>query len=290
MYFRVLRAAPLVAANLALLAFAAAPVSAQTGPSSGWAAGPGASAGGSYDGMIDAPAAGAAVTSGGTLDVHGWFVDPTAQGWAGADNVQVFLGQMGSGGTMVGQGVVAENRPDVASTLGNQYWAASGFDVQVPASSLPAGSQTLDVYLHTPGKGWWFEPVTVAVGATAPAPAAAAPAPAAATTSGAPQVTIGSPTEAQNVSTSGDLTITGTATEAGPGPSDIDRVDVYIDGEKDTGTLLGETTPASDGSWSVTFSPTHFASTHSNIYVYAHSKSTGQETEAIRGFNIVDHS
>jgi hypothetical protein len=86
----------------------------------------------------------------------------------------------------------------------------------------------------------------------------------------------------------GDYTIDGTATEPGIGPSDIDRIDVYIDGEKDTGQQLGTTTPASDGSWSVTFTPTHFASTHSNIYVYAHSKSTGRETETVRGFNIID--
>jgi hypothetical protein len=158
--------------------------------------------------------------------------------------------------------------------------------VQVPASSLPAGNQTLDVYLHTPGKGWWYEPVTVDLSPTAGAasvPSTSTPA------SSAPELTITSPMESQNVSTSSDFTITGTATEPGAGASDIDRVDVYINGEKDTGTLLGETTPGADGSWSVTFTPTHFASTHSNIYVYAHSKSTGQVTEIVRGFNIVDH-
>jgi hypothetical protein len=205
---------------------------------------------------------------------------------------------MGNGGTMIGKGVVGENRPDVASTLGNPYWGASGFAVTVPGSSVPAGSQTLDVYVHTPGKGWWFEPLTVNGGgasssASAPAPASpsqSAPAPAAAgTATGAPTVTISDPAENSNVSTRrGDSTIDGTATEPGIGPSDIDRVDVYIDGEKDTGQLLGTTKPASDGTWSVTFTPTHFASTHSNVYVYAHSKSTGRETEAVRGFNITD--
>jgi hypothetical protein len=51
---------------------------------------------------------------------------------------------------------------------------------------------------------------------------------------------------------------------------------------------LGTTTPGSDGSWGVTFKPTNFASTHSNVYVYAHNKVTNLETEAVRGFNIVD--
>jgi len=106
---------------------------------------------------------------------------------------------------------------------------------------------------------------------------------------GAPTVTVNDPSENSNVSTRrGDYTIDGTATTPGIGPSDIDRIDVYIDGEKDTGQQLGTTTPGSDGSWSITFTPTHFASTHSNIYVYAHSKSTGRETETVRGFNIID--
>jgi len=290
MHFSALKAAPLAAAGFMLLV-ATAPAAAQTATPSGWTPGPGAMPGGTYDGVVDAPQNGTPTPASGTLDVHGWFVDPSAQGWAGADQVQVFLGQMGNGGTMLAQGTVAENRPDVATALGNPYFAASGFDVQVPATSLPSGNQTLDVYLHTPGKGWLFQPVIVDVGAAA----AAAPAPSSSTTTtataatSAPQLTITEPTESQNVSTHSDFTITGNATSPGAGPSDIDRVDVYINGEKDTGTLLGETTPASDGSWSVGFTPTHFASTHSNIYVYAHSKSTGQETEVIRGFNIVDN-
>jgi hypothetical protein len=295
MRFSLLRTAPLVCACVALLGAAPLPAAAQAQT---WAAGPGAGTDASdYSGSVDAPSNGATVPGSGSFQVTGWFVDKTAQGWAGADDVQVFLGQMGSGGTMLAKGIVAQNRPDVASTLGNPFWAASGFTAAVPGSSVPSGSQTLDVYIHTPGKGWWYEPVTVTgggagTGAPAPAPAPAgqtarAPAAAGAAT-GAPTVTINNPTENSNVSTRrGDYTIDGTAT-AGIGPSDIDRIDVYIDGEKDTGQQLGTTTPASDGSWSVTFTPTHFASTHSNIYVYAHSKSTGRETETVRGFNIID--
>jgi hypothetical protein len=224
------------------------------------------------------------------VTVDGWFVDTTAQGWAGADDVQVFLGQMGNGGTMVAKGVVAENRPDVSAALGNPYWSASGFFANVPGSAVPAGTQTLDVYVHTPAKGWWYEPVTVNVG-TAPAGTTTSPsaAPAVGAATGAPQVTITDPSENQNISTrSGDHTISGSVSAPGASAADIDRIEVWIDGERDTGTLLGTLTPASDGSWSVTFTPTHFASTHTNIYVYAHSKSTGKETETLRGFNITD--
>jgi hypothetical protein len=284
--------APLLGASMALvLGVSSAAAQSTTQPSTSqpaWTAGPGATASDTYEGFVDTPTQGTTISGGNMLNVDGWFVDTTAQGWAGADQVQVFLGQMGSGGTQLAQGVVAESRPDVGNTTGNPYWTNSGFAVQVPTTSLPSGNQTLDVYLHTPGKGWWYEPVTVDVSG-APTSSSTAPASASAAT-GAPQVTVTSPTESQNVSTSGDFTITGNATEPGAGASDIDRVEVWIDGERDSGTMLGDTTPASDGSWSLSFTPTKYPSTHTNIYVYAHSKSTGQETEIVRGFNITDHT
>jgi hypothetical protein len=275
-------------ACLAVLATLASPAAAQ---SSGWQGGPGAILDNTYAGFIDLPQSGATVPGSGSFTVAGWFVDQTAQGWAGADNMQVWLGTMDGGGHMIAQGSVAENRPDVASALGNPYWAASGFSAVVNGSSVPAGGQTLNVYLHTGGKGWWFKSVSVtgggAAAAAAPAPSAGA-APTATVAGDAPVLTITAPTEGQNVNAKGsaDFTITGTATDPAAGPSAIDRVDVWILGEPDTGTQLGTTTPAGDGSWSLTFKPTKFPSTHVNIYVFAHSKATGKTTETIRGFNI----
>jgi hypothetical protein len=297
------RAAPLLG-SVVLVITAAAPASAQQSSQSGWTGGPGSSGNNTYTGYVDQPAHGATIPAGSTFPVSGWFVDTTAQGWAGADNMQVWLGQMGGGGSELAQGIVALPRPDVASVTGNPYWVASGFGAGVPSSKIPAGNQTINVYLHTPGKGWWYMPVPIVVSGTSsggsttgtapttPAPPPSAPAPPPATTgtaTGAPVVTVTSPTEGQNVFTNSLFTITGTATTPGIGPSDIDRVDVYINGEAANGTLLGTTTPASDGSWSVGFSPTKFPSTHTNIYVYAHSKSTGKTTETVRGFNITDH-
>jgi hypothetical protein len=274
----------------AVLALTIAPLTAAA-QTTGWTAAPGAapSDAANYVGVIDGPANGATVSNAGAVGFNGWFVDQTAQGWAGADQVQVFLGQMGSGGTMLAEGVVGLARPDVATALGNPWATNSGWFVSVPGSSLPAGAQTLNVYLRTPGKGWFYKPVNVTVSSTAPPSSSAPPASGGSgTASGAPLLTVTAPTEGQNVSTRSDFTITGTASTPGIGPHDIDRVQVYINGERDSGTFLGETTPDSNSEWSVGFTPTHFGSTHSNIYVYAHSKSTGQETETVRGFNIVD--
>lgn len=279
------KVALLLGTCLALAISTAPPVLAQ---SSGWQPGPGAILDNTYDGFIDQPTNGATVPGSGSFPLSGWFVDTTAQGWAGADDVQVWLGTMDGGGSMVAHALVAQARPDVAAALANPYWAASGFSAAVPGSAVPGGSQTLTLYVHTPGKGWWFMPVNVTGGGSAPA--ASAPAPAAVVAGGPPQVTVTSPAEGQNVSAAGssDFTITGTATDPANGGRAIDSVDVWIFGERDAsgGTDLGTVQPASDGSWSLTFKPTNFPSTHTNLYVYAHSKATGQTTEIVRGFNI----
>jgi hypothetical protein len=118
-----------------------------------------------YDGYIDAPQMNATVPTG-AFTVAGWFVDKTAQGWAGADDVQIWQGTMDGGGKMLAKAVFAQSRPDVAAATSNPYWAASGFGAVVPAGSLSTGNQTLSVYAHTPGKGWWFKQVNVSVSAS----------------------------------------------------------------------------------------------------------------------------
>lgn len=269
-------------AVLAVLAVSVSPAAAQA---AGWQGGPGAILDNTYQGFVDIPSNGSTVPGSGAFTVGGWFVDTLAQGWAGADNMQVWLGTMDGGGHMIAQGIVAQNRPDVAAALGNPYDAASGFSASVNGSSVPSGAQTLYVYLHTGGKGWWFKTVSVNGGGAA---TASAPAPSAAAAGSAPTLTVDQPTEGENVKAAGsvDFTISGTATDPVNGAGAIDRVEVWILGERDTGTQLGTTTPASDGSWSVTFKPTKFPSTHVNIYVFAHSNATGKETEVVRGFNI----
>jgi Bacterial Ig domain len=276
----------LISMTMVLLIAAVPSVSAQSG---GWQPGPGAILDNTYDGFIDTPQNGATVPGAGSFNVMGWFVDKQAQGWAGADDVQVWLGTMDGGGHMLAKAAIAQNRPDVGAATGNPYFSQSGFNAVVPGSSVPAGSQTLNVYAHTGGKGWWFKPVTVMGGGSGSGTAAAPSAPAAAASNpngAAPVVKFINPQPAENVSTKSDYVINGTVDR----PSEIDRIEVWINGERDSqyASLLGTTTPSSDGSWSVTFKPTRFPSTHSNLYAYAHSSVTGKETEAITDINIVD--
>ena len=58
-------------------------------------------------------------------------LDHTAQGWAGADDVQVWLGTMDGGGRMLAKASFAQNRPDVGAATANPYWSASGFGAGV---------------------------------------------------------------------------------------------------------------------------------------------------------------
>ena len=67
-------------------------------------------------------------------------------------------------------------------------------------------------------------------------------------------------------------------------------IDIWINGERNSqyATELGTATPNPDGSWSLTFKPTKFPSTHFNLYIYAKDNTTGVETVKAVGFNIVD--
>ena len=226
------------------------PASAAADPLTAWTAGPGAVLDPTYAGFIDVPAMNATVPTG-SFTVAGWFVDQTAQGWAGADDVQVWQGTMDGGGKMLAKAVFAQSRPDVASALGNPFFAASGFGAVVPANALSAGPQTLSVYAHTPGKGWWYKQTTVTASASAPATASApsaasapaVPAPAAGgpvVSGGAlPIVVIEKPTNSTNINTHDNVsTIIGYALDTNASPtqvtqgSGIDRVTVYFDNQQ----------------------------------------------------------
>ena len=291
-----------------LLGALSAPASVAADAFSTWTPGPGAAGDNTYAGFIDVPPANATVPTG-NFQVAGWFVDTTAQGWAGADDVQVFQGTMDGGGKMLAKAFFAQSRPDVAAALGNPYWAASGFNATIPASSVSAGGQALSVYAHTPGKGWWYKQVQVNVSATAAgsaAPSSAAPAPVVAGAA-LPIVVIEKPKDGEVVKTSSDYQIIGFALDKsangnqGAAGSGIDRVQVYLGAERENnGAFLGEAdlgfsdsipeglygSQFASAGWRLTFKPTQF---HANTYLmfaYARSAVSGKEDNVSRFFAI----
>src|SRR5690349_17142016 len=65
-------------------------------PLTTWTAGPDSVLDDTYTGAIDLPVTNASVPAGG-FGLSGWVVDQTADGWSGVDDVQIWLGVMGSG-------------------------------------------------------------------------------------------------------------------------------------------------------------------------------------------------
>lgn len=286
----------------ATLALGVAPASAQqvNGGGNGWSAAPGTVGDNSIVGSIDSPGGSTPVGKNSDFAVSGWAVDTEAQGWGGIDQVQVWQGLMGAGGSQLASGQVALNRPDVAQAFNNGYWAASGFVAIVPAASntLAPGATTLNAYVHAPGKGWFYRPVSFTVGTTQ-------------TPSGGygadPLVVIEKPTVNENVGVSNNtFTIQGYALDrnatAGSQGVGVDQVSVYIGGPRsENGVLLGTTKPnvsdplaASYGpqfanaGWQVQFTPTTYSDGGQTLYVYAHSSVTGKTTLATQTFNIVE--
>ncbi len=285
-------------------------VSAQA---AGWQPGPGGVGDNTYDGFIDGPASGATVSTNG-FTVNGWFVDNTAQGWAGADDIQVWLGTMDGGGKMLAKATIALDRPDVASATGNPFFTGSGFSASVGSGLVPAGNQTLYVYAHTPGKGWWWKSVSVNASTSAPA----APVPSTPGTGGtaapvaggaAPILVIQAPKGAEIIKTNVDTyEIRGYALDPNATPQQgsqgtgIDHVQVYMDADKDdpTSIFIGDAELAFDSpeaasaygsqfqaaGWRATFKPTRFKAKGHQLFVYAHSVVTNKETLELRGFDI----
>jgi len=293
-----------IALTLLLVLAVVAPYPTFADATTDWTPGPGGILDSTYDGFIDAPASNATVPTG-SFSVAGWFFDKTAQGWAGADDVEAWLDTMDGGGRLLTRLTFAQSRPDVAAAEGNPFAAASGFNGMVPANALGVGPQTISVYVHTPGKGWWFKQVNV--NASTSAAVAAAPV---ASTSGAalPVVGIERPKDGEQVLTKSDYDISGFALDRAAAANQttcgIDHVSVYMGAREQGGQFVGDADLAFSDStpigqyggqfescgWRLTFHPTQFHANTYLMYAYAHSAVTGKEDSAIRYFAIKEQT
>jgi hypothetical protein len=243
-----------------------------------WQPGPGAADDNTIDGSVDLPGD-TTVSTSGSFQVAGWLVDRSADGWSGIDQVQVYNGQMDSGGTALASATVGLNRPDVGAALANPYWSASGFTADVPGAAVQPGVTTLYVYAHTPARGWWYQPIYVSASSLelpgAPVPAA----------NGFPSVTISAPASGEHIPwTRGTYTLYGSAADPRAGRangSGIDRVTVYFYGDEHDPNRIFVGNATIDGTtWSLDFVPKNFPTGHPQMYVYARSSLTGRESSA----------
>jgi hypothetical protein len=265
-------------ALLLALPVTSAPVAAQQPPgvtTMGWFAGPDAVGDSTLSGSVDPQPGGSAV--------NGWVVDTTAQGWSGIDDVQLFDGLMGAGGQMVGHPQFQLNRPDVATELNNPFFASSGWTAPVPSNAY--GPVALFyVYAHTPSKGWWYQQVYLSTPIVS--------------VQAGPKLDVEVPTALATVHSNAPYTARGTAYDptASQGTG-VDRVQVYLNGDRQSGILIGDATLGqydqfsaraspqfANAGWRLQFQPnswmdTVIDNTITRMTVYAHSSVTGQETK-----------
>jgi hypothetical protein len=290
---------------LALLLCAIATATTTTARAEGWSAGSQASGEDTYVGVVDEPSPGASLPPNAQVVVRGWVVDQTAEGWSGIDQVQVFAGTMDGGGRLLANASVAQDRQDVAQTMGNPFWAASGWSAVVPAGALTGGSNALNVYIHAPDKGWWSRPLPVQVQA-APVPV---PVAASRQFSDDPLVVVQAPLPDTAVEPSVQtLTVRGIALDrnaaanTGVGGSGVSHVIAYLDGDKRQGTFLGEATLGKTSrdatgwgerfgtaGWEMQIHPTEIAEDPHALFIYARSAVSDNETLVIVPFRIISH-
>jgi hypothetical protein len=209
-----------------------------------WQPGPDGTGPSTFSGTVDQP------QNASSAQLTGWVVDTMADGWTGIDKVQIWSGLMDAGGQLIGDAGLQVNRPEVADSLGNPFFAPSGFTANVPSNSF-ANSDThlagharalpLYVYAHGPNKGWWYEQVW-ASGSTAPASDGSA---SGSTTPSGPRLDIQFPTDQATVHSNAIFTIRGTAYDPLADPSKgtgIDRVQVYLNGDRKSGVYIGDAT------------------------------------------------
>src|SRR5262249_16900914 len=159
------------------------------------------------------------------------------------DDVHVYDGLAGQGGTFLGQATVGLPRPDVARALENPFWTNSGFALSLQGGALAAGPHTLTVYAHTPDKGWWFNQGSITV----------TPAAGGKRTWGSESPAVNVLLRPSNVTVSKQMdhyTIKGYALDpsaSGNGDTGIDHVDLYMDEMRGHGgTYLGRASLGQD--------------------------------------------
>jgi hypothetical protein len=127
------------------------PASAAADPLSAWTPGPNAILDNTYQGYIDSPAMNATVPNG-NFTVSGWFVDTQADGWAGADNVQVWLGTMDgpreSNGISLGNATLGFSDATALVQYGSQF-ANAGWRFDVKPTQFHQGDHNLYIYAHS---------------------------------------------------------------------------------------------------------------------------------------------
>jgi hypothetical protein len=237
------------------------------------------------------------VLSQGDYIVSGVAFDPTVTQGIGIDRVDLFLGQRDSGGVFLGE-----------ATLGQDQGNPRGFQVKVKLPDGTNGGRDFVAYAVSSATGeQTSESVPVFVGAVptatpitsnAPTPiplsvtthSTCGSSPRAASTRGqqpttvapvanvAPVLDLANP-HPGDVLPNGDVIIDGVAFDpSATQGTGIDRVDLFLDNRDEGGLPLGSGSPADTHAFQIKATLPNTANGGHNLFAYAHSSITGQET------------
>jgi hypothetical protein len=222
---------------------------------------------------IDTPKASASIQ--GTTVIGGWAVDSArASGnQSGIQDIAVYRdGDMNSGGVLLGHATKTA-RADVDAAFGLSN-AMEGWALNVDASAMSTGSHTIYVDALT-GCGWTSATVPITV-------------------TSAPEITVDTPSSGQTIALGQQIDIGGWAADAAGSGTGVDQVQVYADGQMNSGgTLLGSATYGkartdvaaakgkpewTNAGFDLTWTVNGLTPGNHTLYIYAHSTATSQWT------------
>ena len=135
----------------------------RVGASNQWTPGSFAATSDSLVGGVDPVYSGDADAA--TLTLTGWVADAQATDGSGVDGLDVYVGNDPSAisGLPLAGARMGLKRDDLASNATNPNWVDSGFAINLPLDSMPAGPNILTLAAHTPDGGTWLSSLAVVV-------------------------------------------------------------------------------------------------------------------------------
>jgi hypothetical protein len=208
------------------------------------------------------------------LTLNGWLVDPDATGSTGIDGLDVYLGTDPATATRLTGAQLGLSRTGPASILANPDWSKPGFLINLPLDGVPPGPTLLTLAARTRDHGTWLSSLAVVVpslGSIPPLqslvvqPAVPAPPPVAAF-----RAEVASPQPNDEVGRSFVLQVVAAG---------ADRVDVYLEPDRDNGGRLVGSSPVPPGtsaSAPVKIQVSAPVDNHT-LYVHVASSASGQQ-------------
>jgi hypothetical protein len=239
--------------------------------SSQWTPGPLAQSTDSMMGAVDPVFNGDANAN--ALTLTGWVADPSAtDGTTGVDGLDVYVGTDLTAPLPLAGARMGQKRDDVVSNMGNPAWVDSGFTISLPLDTMPAGPTQLTLVAHTPDGATWLSSLAVVVPSLGAVPAPAVLTHVNPVAVATPLPPFHAEVEAPQPGDQVSRTVVVQVLAQG-----ADRVDVFLEPDRDEGGKLVGTSTRPLGSTGVMNVTVSLPTDGHTLYVHVASSVTGQQ-------------